>query len=220
MKILYIEDDLEIGSWVKEELENRGYQVEWLASGLLLNDEVPDFIILDIMLPGLDGFSLGKRLKRSFPDVPLLMLSARSALDDKLEGLELADDYMTKPFHMEELAKRVEVHLRRYDKVEQHIYHLQHLIINEKSKMIKRSDRKEEILLTGKQFQLFFYFTRHLQQILTKEQLFEAIWGYPYVEGDKTLMVHIRYLREKIEKNPSEPTIIETVRGIGYRMRK
>ncbi|RFU62820.1 response regulator transcription factor [Peribacillus glennii] len=222
MKILYLEDDLEIGKWVKEYLESRGYEVDWFTSGLHLpeREDGYDLTILDVMLPGLDGFSLGKRLKNKHSQMPIIMLSARSAIEDKLEGLEFADDYLTKPFHAEELAKRVEVHLRRYDKSLSSKLRIRHLEIDQKTNSIINTITNEEIILTGKQFQIFKYFLRHLNQILTKEQLFEKVWGDQYIEGDhKTLMVHIRYLREKIEQNPSEPEIIETIRGIGYRVK-
>lgn len=219
MNILYIEDDLEIGEWVKKDLEAKGFNVIWLTSGLeLKNLEQIDLLILDVMLPGLDGFSLGRRVKKTHSHIPIIMLSARTAIEDKLEGLEFADDYMTKPFHPEELAKRIEILLRRYDKVSS-VIHLNHLKIDLTSNTIINNETNGEIILTGKQYQIFTYFLRHLNQILTKEQLFEAVWDEPYLEGDKTLMVHIRYLREKIERNPSDPEIIETIRGIGYRVK-
>ncbi|MED4455272.1 response regulator transcription factor [Metabacillus fastidiosus] len=219
MKILYIEDDMEIGEWVKKDLIARGFEVDWLTSGLELPklDQI-DLLILDVMLPGLDGFSLGKRIKKTHPSIPIIMLSARTAIDDKLEGLEFADDYMTKPFHPEELAKRIEILLRRYNKTSS-VINLNHLKIDFTKKTIINNETDEEIILTGKQYQIFTYFLRHLNQILTKEQLFEGVWDEPYIEGDKTLMVHIRYLREKLEKDPSKPEIIETIRGIGYRVK-
>jgi len=218
--ILYIEDDREIGSWLSQELQEKGYEVSWLRSGEGAESYAhqADLAILDVMLPGLDGFSIGKRLKRDNSSLPILMLSARTAVEDKLEGLSFADDYVTKPFHPDELAARIEVLLRRFQKNDQTI-ELQHLRINTKELHIVNIHTNEEILLTGKQFLLFQCFIRHLNQILTKEQLYEQVWGESYIEGDKTLMVHIRYLREKIELNPSQPTIIETIRGIGYRVK-
>ncbi|MGG0857195.1 response regulator transcription factor [Metabacillus fastidiosus] len=219
MKILYIEDDIEIGEWVKKDLIARGFEVDWLTSGLELPklDQI-DLLVLDVMLPGLDGFSLGKRIKKNHPSIPIIMLSARTAIEDKLEGLEFADDYMTKPFHPEELAKRIEILLRRYNKTSS-VINLNHLKIDFTKNTIINNETDEEIILTGKQYQIFTYFLRHLNQILTKEQLFEGVWDEPYIEGDKTLMVHIRYLREKLEKDPSKPDIIETIRGIGYRVK-
>lgn len=222
MKILYIEDDTDIGSWVKEDLEERGYEVEWLKSGegavnLVGNAEL---VILDVMLPGLDGFTIGQRLKKESPLTPILMLSARTSVDDKLQGLQFADDYVVKPFHPEELAARVEVLLRRYAKSFTEEVDVAHLKVYMSENRIVDTRTDQEIILTGKQHQIFMYFLRHPNQILTKDQIFEAVWGEVFIEGDKTLMVHIRHLREKIEVNPSKPSIIETIRGIGYRVKQ
>lgn len=219
--ILYIEDDKEIGHWVTTDLTERGYKITWLPSGENMESYLAsvDLAILDVMLPGLDGFSLGKRLKKSAPDTPIIMLSARTAVEDRLEGLRFADDYVTKPFHPDELAARIEVLLRRFQRKDE-VLEIKHLQIYPKDMRIINKNKEEEILLTGKQYHLFQYFIRHLNQILTKEQLYEGVWGESYIEGDKTLMVHIRYLREKIEENPSAPTVIETIRGIGYRVKQ
>lgn len=219
-RVLYIEDEKEIGEWVTNDLMERGHQVTWLTSGENIDKytKMADIVILDVMLPGLDGFSLGRRIKKEFPDLPILMLSARTAVEDKIEGLDFADDYVTKPFHPEELAARVVVLLRRFHKQDE-VLELQHLIVHTKDGTIVNRETGEEITLTGKQYHLFQYFIKHINQILTKEQLYEGVWGEQYIDGDKTLMVHIRYLREKIEKNPASPKIIETIRGIGYRVK-
>jgi DNA-binding response OmpR family regulator len=219
--ILYIEDESEIGNWVSKDLTDRGYTVTWLQSGENAERylDTVDMAILDVMLPGLDGFSLGKRMKKDKQNLPILMLSARTAVEDKIEGLHFADDYLTKPFHPDELAARIEVLLRRFEKNDDTI-DIGHLTVHTKDWRIMNKNTGAEILLTGKQYHLFQFFLRHLNQILTKEQLYEGVWGEPYLEGDKTLMVHIRYLREKIEENPAKPTIIETIRGIGYRVKQ
>ncbi|WP_068776643.1 response regulator transcription factor [Paenibacillus sp. FJAT-26967] len=220
-QILYIEDDAEIGKWVDGHLTERGYDVIWLTSGDKAADywERSDLVILDVMLPGLDGFSIGQRMKKTYPDTPILMLSARTAIDDKLQGLQFADDYVTKPFHPDELAARVEVLLRRAGKLSAPMIQLHHLKVYMEENRIVDSRTDEEIMLTGKQFQIFMYFLRHPNQILTKEQLYEGVWGEPFIDGDKSLMVHIRYLREKIERDPGQPEIVETIRGIGYRVK-
>ncbi|PAE23217.1 response regulator transcription factor [Bacillus sp. 7894-2] len=219
-RILYIEDESDIGSWLKNDLGERGHEVFWLQSGEGMERYLSeaDIAILDVMLPGLDGFSIGKRIKKVKNDMPVLMLSARTAVEDKLEGLSFADDYLTKPFQPDELAARIEVLLRRFQKNDQ-VLELHHLQVHTKDMRIIDREADGEIPLTGKQYQLFQFFIRHLNQILTKEQLYEGVWGEQYMEGDKTLMVHIRYLREKLEKNPSRPEIIETIRGIGYRVK-
>lgn len=220
-EILYIEDDIEIGSIVKEDLEQRGYLVRWLTSGEGMEEAFgdTDLVILDVMLPGLDGFTVGRRLKSNHPEIPILMLSARTAVDDKLQGLQFADDYVTKPFHPEELAARIEVLLRRNRQALPEVIQIGHLTVNIMENRILK-DNGEEVLLTAKQHQIFMYLLEHPNRILTKEQLYEAVWGESYLEGDKTLMVHIRYLREKIEEEPSSPKIIETIRGLGYRVKQ
>lgn len=220
-RLLYIEDDKEIGTWTSDYLQDKGYQVTWLLSGEHALQHAPDsdLIILDVMLPGLDGFTVGQRLKREYPNTPILLLSARTAIDDKLQGLHFADDYVTKPFHPDELAARVEVLLRRFEKQTPTTIELKHLLISMHDNHIVHAQTGEEITLTGKQHHIFSFMLRHANQILTKEQIYESVWGEPYMEGDKTLMVHIRYLREKIEFDPGHPEIIETIRGIGYRVK-
>ncbi|MED0661271.1 response regulator transcription factor [Bacillus smithii] len=222
--IAYIEDDLEIGNMVKEDLEQRGYKIEWFYSGeQALQDTVmqkTDLVILDVMLSGLDGFTIGQRMKKDYPNIPILLLSARTSIDDKLQGLQFADDYLTKPFHPDELAARIEVLLRRFGKSISECIELGHIQVNVNENRIFDKQTRKEILLTSKQYQIFMYLLQHLNQILTKEQIFEAVWDEPYIEGDKTLAVHIRYLREKVEMNPSSPQIIETIRGIGYRVKQ
>ncbi|MFS0672168.1 response regulator transcription factor [Ornithinibacillus sp. 179-J 7C1 HS] len=219
-QILYIEDEKEIAEWVTKDLTLKGHNITWLTSGNEVEShiETADIVILDVMLPGLDGFSIGRRIKKEKKDLPIMMLSARTSVEDKVEGLDFADDYLTKPFYLEELSARVEVLLRRFQKNDE-VMELQHLSIHTKEGLIFNQETNEEIQLTGKQYHLFQFFIRHLNQILTKEQLYEGVWGERYLEGDKTLMVHIRYLREKIEKNPATPKIIETIRGIGYRVK-
>lgn len=220
-QLLYIEDDKEIGSWVNDFLKENGYEVIWLTSGDQATEQADgcQLVILDVMLPGLDGFTVGQRLKKLYPGLPILMLSARTSIEDKLQGLQFADDYLTKPFHPEELAARVEVLLRRFSTQSTESVSLRHLAVYEADNRIINTETQEEVVLTGKQFQIFMYLFRNQGRILTKEQIYEAVWGETYMEGDKTLMVHIRYLREKLEKNPASPEIIETVRGIGYRLK-
>ncbi|WP_054950544.1 response regulator transcription factor [Numidum massiliense] len=221
-RILYIEDELEIGEWVHRDLSQRGYDVKWLTRG----DEAHrymdgvDLVILDVMLPGLDGFTVGQRLKQQVADVPILMLSARTAVEDKLEGLSFADDYLTKPFHPDELAARVDVLLRRFGEAGDQPVQLQHLDIYLRENRVVDRETGEEVTLTGKEYKLLSYFLRHINQILTKEQLYEAVWDEPFVGGDNTIMVHIRHLRKKIERNPSQPTVIQTIRGLGYRIKR
>lgn len=220
--ILYIEDNEKIGSWVKEELEQRGYSVQWLLSGEGAEKEVNqhEIVILDIMLPGIDGFTVGKRLKKAAPAVPIMLLSARTSIDDKVDGLQFADDYLTKPFHTDELVARLEVLIRRSGKTHSKRITLgNHIEVDLEIKMICDKRSGEEIILTGKQYQLLMYFLRHPNQVLPKEQIYEAIWEETYITGDKTLMVHIHRLRQKLERYPDSTEIIETLKGIGYRVK-
>jgi DNA-binding response OmpR family regulator len=222
--ILYIEDEREIGEWVTQDLEGRGYRVTWLLTGeeALGRMEEVDVVILDVMLPGLDGFTIGQRLKAQHPQVPILMLSARTSIDDKLEGLTFADDYLTKPFHPEELAARIEVLMRRAgaggSSPQPTVLH--HLRIHWEENRVVDTETGREAALTQKEYGLLAFFLQHPNQILTKEQLYEAVWGEEFVGGDNTLMVHIRHLREKIERDPGKPEILQTIRGLGYRVKK
>lgn len=220
--LLFIEDNEKIGNWVKEELEQRGFSVQWLLSGENAETEVlhHEVVILDIMLPGLDGFTVGKRLKKVAPTVPILLLSARTSIDDKVDGLQFADDYLTKPFHIDELVARLEVLIRRSGGLHSERISLgEHIEVDPEIKMVFDKQTGKEIILTGKQHQILMYFLNHPNKVLPKEQIYEAIWEEPYMTGDKTLMVHISRLRQKIEQNPDSPEIIETLKGIGYRVK-
>ncbi|GIN22861.1 response regulator transcription factor [Siminovitchia fordii] len=221
LTILHIEDDQEIGSWVSGFLKEHGFEVIWITSGndAMQHMDRADLVILDIMLPGLDGYSIGQRLKKKYPHIPILMLSARTSMEDKLQGLTFADDYMTKPYHPDELVARIHVLLRRLGVTSPEIMQVKHLRIDQKANRIINTILNEDIILTGKQFHIFMYLMDHVDQVLTKKQIYEAVWGDAYIEGDKTLMVHIRHLREKIEIDTKNPQIIETIRGIGYRLR-
>ncbi|MGM7722251.1 response regulator transcription factor [Metabacillus sp. Hm71] len=219
--ILHIEDDEEIGSWVSAFFIERGYKVIWLKSGhrALEHMEQSDVVIIDIMLPGLDGYTVGQRMKQKFPNIPVMMLTARTSMEDKLQGLAFADDYMTKPYHPDELEARIQILLRRSGAMSSDQIQLKHLRIDRKANRILNKETNTEILLTGKQFYIFMYLLDHPNQILTQRQIYESVWDDSYIKGDKTLMVHIRHLREKIELDPSVPKIIETIRGIGYRLK-
>lgn len=219
--ILYIEDEKEIGEWVKGALEESGHNVQWFTSGEGIEDQIGEvsLVLLDVMLPGLDGFTIGKRIKKHNPELPIMMLTARSAVDDKVYGLQFADDYMVKPFHLEELLARMDVLFRRFGASSNQSLILGDIEVNLHTNQLLHKPSNKEIILSGKQYKIFFYLVQHLNQILTKEQIYEAIWGERYLDGDKSLMVHMRHLREKIEKDPSHPQIVQTIRGIGYRVK-
>ncbi|SFQ23017.1 response regulator transcription factor [Salibacterium halotolerans] len=220
--ILYVEDDKEIADLVLHDLHDKGYECTWLRSGQQLEDHLhkTDLLLLDIMLPGLDGFTLGKRIREQYSSLPILCLTARTAIEDKLTGLGFSDDYLTKPFHPEELLLRIDILLKRYDKVRLDTLTLRHLSIDLNANHIVNTETGREIILTEKQFKIFRFFLKNANHILTKEQIYSNVWQEPYIEGDKTLTVHIRYLRQKLEKDPQNPEIIETIRGLGYRVRR
>lgn len=220
--ILYIEDDKEVSELVIQNLEDNDFNVIWLQSGShfdLYLDDV-ELVVLDIMLPGLDGFTVGQRIKERNPHLPILFLTARTAIEDRLKGLQFADDYLTKPFHPDELLLRMDKLLKRSGVLQETKQSLGHLDIDVEANQIFNRETGEEVILTEKQFKIFHYLLNHSNQILTKEQIYASVWGQPFVEGDKTLHVHIRYLRQKVEKDPQNPTIIETIRGLGYRVRQ
>lgn len=220
-KLLYIEDDQEIGDFVFQALNQKGYEVKWLKSGNNFQDHLEnvDLIVLDVMLPGLDGFTIGGRIKELTNNIPIVYLTALSTIEDKITGLENADDYMTKPFDPRELIIRIEKLLKRYEKVTEYMYNVKYLKIDLKANQIINSETNEEIFLTGIQYGILSYLLKNNNQILTKEQIYNYVWKDTYIEGDKVVNVHIKYLREKIEKNPKKPEIIETIRGLGYRIK-
>ncbi|WP_242223860.1 response regulator transcription factor [Bacillus cereus group sp. BfR-BA-01380] len=220
-RLLYIEDDQEIGNLVFHALNQKGYEVKWLKSGNNFQDhlESVDLIILDVMLPGLDGFTIGGRIRELTNNIPIIYLTALSTIEDKINGLENADDYMTKPFDPRELIIRIEKLLKRYEKVFEYMYNVKHLKIDLNANQIINSETNEEISLTGIQYRILSYLLKNNNQILTKEQIYNYVWKDTYMEGDKVVNVHIKYLREKIEKNPKKPKIVETIRGLGYRIK-
>ncbi|OPA74213.1 DNA-binding response regulator [Paenibacillus selenitireducens] len=222
-KILVIEDEKDISRVLKDYLTNNGYEVfvaENGQEGLKLIDTLsPDFIILDIMLPDMDGIELCRQTREAY-NTPILILSARGSDTDKVLGLGFgADDYMTKPFSLSELVARINAHLRResMDSRPKHDELLQFgsLIIDKKA--YKVTIEGEEISLSAKEFELLYYLSKHKNQVFSKSQLLDAIWGYDTYGDESTITVYIRRLREKLESDPSNPTYIKTVWGVGYK---
>ncbi len=220
-KILLIEDEDSIRESVAFLLEKEGFEVTQENDGLkgveTFEKEKADLILLDLMLPGLDGLEVCKRV-RKISNVPIIMLTAKDTELDKVLGLELgADDYITKPFSSRELTARVKAMLRR---VSEPIENSE--VINTKTVVVdpvkhKVFVRGEEIKLPLKEFDLLHYLTQNPGRVLTREQIIDRIWGHDYFGDTKTLDVHIKRIRSKIEKNPNDPKIIETIRGLGYK---
>ena len=222
-KLLLVEDEKSIAEGLAITLEAEGFQVAWVKDGL---DAIPawervrpDLVVLDLMLPGMSGTEICRTL-RSRSDVPIIMLTAREAEVDRVVGLELgADDYVTKPFSTRELVARIKAILRRAPLTET----LEDEVPVEAAGV--RVDRiRHEVQVDGasvelppKEFDLLAYLVEHAGRVLTRGQLIDEIWGSDYVGDTKTLDVHIRRLRTRIEQDPHDPRRIQTVRGVGYR---
>lgn len=228
-KILVVEDEPSLQETLAYNLTRQGYNVESAGDGQVALDTArrihPDLIVLDIMLPTLDGFEVC-RILRQETNVPILMLTARDDEIDRVIGLEMgADDYLTKPFSMREFLARVKAQLRRirliraeFDAEPQapkEILKFGNLILD---------ITRREVLLDGeplnlkpKEFELLLFMARHRGQVLNREQILEDVWGWTYAGGSRTVDVHIRWLRKKIERDPTQPDRIITVRSAGYR---
>ena len=227
-RILVIEDDPAIGQSLLDGFKQHGFKAELCKTGSSgvehAQKHSPHLIVLDIRLPDGSGFDVCRRMRNLGLHQPIIMLTAQHDEVDKVLGLEIgADDYMTKPFSLRELVSRVRAQLRRaygdYSSAESSILVINDLVLEQAKGQVRRGD--EVINLTPTEFRLLTYLARHRGQAVTRAQIVEAVWGYaPDLESEKTVNVHIRRLREKIELKPDEPTLILTVPGIGYRMAK
>jgi DNA-binding response OmpR family regulator len=222
--VLVVEDEVTLASTLSYNLRKQGFNVVSAADGVeglrSARREQPDMIVLDLMLPKMDGLEVCRRI-RAESDVPILMLTAKSEEMDKVVGLEVgADDYLTKPFGMRELMARVRALLRRTggrDAAESssHIS-IGPIEIDARGRVVKRDGHA--VALKPKEFDLLFYLAKHPGQVLTREQLLEHVWGYDFFGGSRTVDVHVRWLREKLEEVPGEPRHLLTVRGVGYKL--
>jgi len=219
--VLVIEDEQKIADFLRRGLTYEGFKVEVCADGesglKAARDTPPDLVILDWMLPGLDGLEVCRRL-RAGGSVPILMLTAKDSVADRVKGLDSgADDYVVKPFAFEELIARVRALLRRSHTAEETVLRFADLTLNVSTREVTRGSRKIE--LTTKEFDLLHFFMRHPRQVLTREMLYDRIWGYDFGGESNILEVYIRYLRSKLETE-SETRLIQTVRGVGYALRE
>ena len=218
--ILIVEDEANISDFVKGELEYEGYNVcikEDGREGLeeALKNEY-DLIILDVMLPSMNGFEICRRLKREKQST-VIMLSAKDSVMDKVNGLQIgADDYIAKPFAIEELLARIEVVFRRQDNLNSYIIKFKDITINKSSRVVKRDGN--EINLTNKEYELLMILLDNKDKVVTREELLEKIWGYGYEPETNVIDVYIRYLRSKLN-NENKEQYIQTVRSVGYIMR-
>jgi two-component system response regulator ResD len=221
-RILVVDDEATIREVVRRYLERDGFEVLEAGDGdaaLSATEELePDLIILDLMLPGLDGLSLTRRL-REYSTVPVIMLTAKGAVEDRIEGLELgADDYVVKPFDPKELASRVRAVLRRSKEdapLPGQVVDAAGIHLDPNARTVEV--RGEPMTLTAKEFDLLWFFMRHARQVFSRAQVLDHVWGYDFYGDPSTVTVHIRRLREKIERDPSHPELLQTVWGVGYK---
>lgn len=220
-RILVVDDDPKITAMLRRSLIFEGYDVQEAADGYqaleLLADQQPDLVILDIMLPGLDGIDVCRKVRQESA-VPVLMLTARDEVSDRVKGLDSgADDYLVKPFALEELLARVRALLRRTRPEPQEVVCFAGLALDTAAREARRGERV--IQLTTKEYELLLLFMQHPRRVLTKEEIMERIWGYDYAGESNVLEVYIGYLRSKLEAG-GEPRLIHTVRGAGYVLRE
>ncbi|OFV85441.1 MAG: DNA-binding response regulator [Acidobacteria bacterium RBG_16_64_8] len=220
-RILVIEDEDRILQFLRRGLTYEGYRVETAADGpsglALARENAPDLVILDWMLPGLDGLEVCRRL-RAAGDVPILMLTAKEAVSDRVEGLDAgADDYLVKPFEFDELLARIRALLRRSHPEAADVLVFNDLRLDTGTHQAYRGDRLVE--LTAKEYELLVLFMRNPRQVLTREVIFDRVWGYDFGGESNIIEVYVRYLRQKTEAG-AEPRLIHTVRGVGYVLRE
>lgn len=222
-QILIVDDEEHIQELIKFNLEKNGYKAFCVDNGLdaikVAKEEIPDLILLDLMLPGMDGYDVCKQIRNdsSLSNIPIIMITAKGEEFDKILGLELgADDYITKPFSIRELMARVKAILRRIVmQNEDKSYRFGNIFINFEQHEISKENKK--IDLTLKEFELLEILIKNKGRVMTREFLLDKIWGYEYIGETRTVDVHIRHLRKKIEDDDKSPKYIQTVRGIGYR---
>ncbi|REK76118.1 response regulator transcription factor [Paenibacillus paeoniae] len=222
--ILIIEDEQDISRVLKDYLVKQGFAADTADNGvdgmLMLAKSSYDYVVLDIMLPDIDGIELCRRIREN-SQVPILILSARDSNTDKVLGLGFgADDYMTKPFSLSELVARIQAHFRRYDSIppkQTASSALQAGPITIDRKSYRTMLHEQEVALSAKEFELLYHLIKNRNQVFSKKQLLDAVWGYDAYGDENTVTVYIRRLREKLEKDPSSPRLLKTVWGVGYK---
>jgi two-component system response regulator MprA len=223
MKILVVDDERAVRESLRRALELEGYEIELAADGnealyRLEVTEEPDAVILDVLMPGVDGLEVCRRLRGAGSKLPVLMLTARTEVEDRVAGLDAgADDYVTKPFALEELLARVRALLRRTGDTDGEVVRFADLELDPATREVTRGGRPIE--LTRTEFSLLELFMRNPRQVLTRTIIFERVWGYDFGYASNSLDVYIGYLRRKTEAD-GEPRLIQTVRGVGYALRE
>ncbi|MGO4896743.1 response regulator transcription factor [Clostridium perfringens] len=222
-KVLIVDDEEHIRELIKFNLKKEGYDIEVAINGVealnIIREIKFDLILLDLMLPEIDGLEVCKEIRRNeeTSDIPVMMITAKGEEFDKVLGLELgADDYITKPFSIRELMARVKALLRRSNfKKEENIIKFGDVVVNFKTREVTKGTQNVE--LTLKEFELLKLLIKNKGNILTRELLLDKIWGYEYIGETRTVDVHIRHLRKKIESDDKNPQYIQTIRGVGYK---
>jgi two-component system response regulator MprA len=223
MKILVVDDERAVRDSLRRALELQGYEVELASDGaealeLLAANGQPDAIVLDILMPGIDGLEVCRQIRRRGDSVPVLMLTARDAVGDRVEGLDAgADDYVVKPFALEELLARIRALLRRASPTGDGILRFADLELDTGTREVRRDG--DTIELTRTEFNLLELFMVNPRQVLTRSIIFERVWGYDFGFASNSLDVYIGYLRRKTEAG-GKPRLIHTVRGVGYALRE
>jgi DNA-binding response OmpR family regulator len=220
-RILLVEDDPKLSKFIESELSLEGYEVTVAFNGLdgltIARDDQPDLVILDWMLPEISGLDVCTRLRKTGVQVPIIMLTAKDEISDRVTGLNSgADDYLTKPFSIEELLARVKARMRRMYPETSDNLQFEDITLNRPSHEVYRAGQK--IVLTAKEFDLLEFMLRHPQQVLSRDQILEAVWGYDFMGESNIIEVYIRALRIKLEDNNSK-RLLHTVRGVGYVLR-
>ena len=217
--LLVVDDDPKITSLLRRALSIEGYEVRTANNGsdglARVRERQPDLVVLDLLMPGIDGLEVCHRLREE-SDIPILILTAKDETQDRVRGLDSgADDYLVKPFELDELLARVRALLRRRESREQRVLRFADLALDLTSRVASRGERR--IVLTTKEFELLAYFLRHPNQVLSREQILSAVWGYDFDPGTNVVEVYVGYLRRKLAL-PDRPSPIETIRSVGYRL--
>jgi len=218
MRLLVVEDEKKVASFIKRGLEEEGYAVDVASDGEkgleMALDRVHDLIILDISLPQIDGLQVLKKIRQQRVSIPVLLLTVRATIEDKVLGLDAgADDYLTKPFAFQELVARVRALMRRRAEAEPALLRIADLSLDPARRVVSRGGEKIE--LTAKEFALLEYFMRNPGRVLTRTQMIEHVWNYDFDTMTNIIDVYVNYLRKKVDSG-HEPKLIHTVRGVGY----